>query len=153
MWLASGAATSTEDRKGVAWTMRADRGRRRLMMMVMVRAMVPVAGMPPKNGVMKLATPCAISSWLGLCRSSIRPSAMRAHSRDSMAPSNVSVRVGMNRKRALLQLNSGHCKVGRCAGMPPNLLPIVSTGSERLTQASVANSSAMMEPGTALMPL
>ena len=33
-----------------------------LLMLVTVRAMVPVAGMPPKKGVTKLATPCAISS-------------------------------------------------------------------------------------------
>ena len=29
---------------------------------------VPVAGMPPKNGVTMLATPCAISSWFGSWR-------------------------------------------------------------------------------------
>ena len=121
-----------------------------LLMLVTVRAMVPVAGMPPKNGVTKLATPWAISSWLGLWRSPIMPSAMRAHSSDSIAPSSVKVKVGMSKKRALSQLNSGQAKPGREEGMPPNLLPIVSTGRFSSQVTKVANTSAMMEPGTML---
>ena len=76
-------------------------------------------------------------------------SAMRAHSSDSIAPSKARVSVGMSKNRALSQLNAGHWKLGRLAGMPPNLLPIVSTGSDRPAVARVANSSAMIEPGRA----
>ena len=36
--------------------------------LVTVRAMVPVAGIPPKNGTTKLAMPWAISSWFGSWR-------------------------------------------------------------------------------------
>ena len=60
--------------------------------LVTVRAIVPVAGMPPKNGTTKLATPCAISSWFGSWRG--KPdswSATRAHSSDSTAPSSAIV--------------------------------------------------------------
>jgi hypothetical protein len=67
--------------------------------LVTVRAMVPVAGMPPKNGVTKLATPWAMSSWLGSwrCNCGVMLSATRAHSSDSMAPSSAMVTVGISR--------------------------------------------------------
>ena len=56
--------------------------------LVTVRAIVPVAGMPPKNGVTTLAMPCAISSWFGSWRGWVdKPSATRAQSSDSTAPS------------------------------------------------------------------
>jgi len=76
--------------------------------------------------------------------------AKRAHSNDSMEPSKARMNVGTSKKRALSQLNAGHWKLGMTAGMPPNLLPMVSTGKDRPKQARVANSSAMMEPGTKL---
>jgi hypothetical protein len=64
---------------------------------VTVRAMVPVAGMPPNSGVTKLATPCAMSSSFEHARGCqvARLSATRAHSSDSMAPSMAMVSMGM----------------------------------------------------------
>ena len=65
-------------------------------MLVTVRATVPVAGMPPKNGDAVLAMPCAISSWFGSWRgSALDLSATRAHSRDSIAPKSAMVSVGV----------------------------------------------------------
>ena len=123
-----------------------------LLALVTVRAMVPVAGMPPKNGVTKLATPWAISSWLGLWRSPIMPSATRAHSSDSIAPSKARVRVGMTKAWALAQLNSGHTQLGRLEGMPPKRLPMVSNGKPHQAVSAVANTSTTMEPGKLATP-
>src|SRR6266550_4589100 len=50
-----------------------------------VRAIAPVAGMPPKQIEPMLATPWAQSSRLDLCRPPIMPSATTAQRRDSMA--------------------------------------------------------------------
>ena len=61
-WLANGAATQTTSNKTSACTIPATGERPPLFTLVTVRAMVPVAGMPPKKGVTKLATPCAMSS-------------------------------------------------------------------------------------------
>ena len=58
-----------------------------LLMLVIVRAMAPVAGIPPKIGDARLAIPWAISSVLESWRSPITPSATVAESSDSMAPS------------------------------------------------------------------
>ena len=116
--------------------------------LVMVRAMVPVAGMPPKKGVTKLATPCAISSWFGSWRGkSVALSATRAHSSDSIAPSSAIVTVGMNSSLAVAQLNSGSAKAGNACGMPPKREPMVSTGSFSSNATTVAATSAMIVPG------
>ena len=57
-----------------------------LLILVMVRAMAPVAGMPPKKGTTMFAAPCAMSSVFELCLSPMTPSATIAESKDSMAP-------------------------------------------------------------------
>ena len=46
-----------------------------LLILVIVRAMAPVAGMPPNSGVSRLAAPCAISSVFESWRSPVTPSA------------------------------------------------------------------------------
>ena len=45
-----------------AWVIPAMGVRPPLLMLVIVRAIAPVTGIPPKKGTMILATPCAISS-------------------------------------------------------------------------------------------
>ena len=57
-----------------------------LLIFVIVRAIAPVAGIPPKKGTMIFAAPCAMSSVFELCLSPITPSATIAESRDSIAP-------------------------------------------------------------------
>ena len=66
-----------------------------LLMLVMVRAMAPVAGMPPKSGEARLAKPWAISSVLELWWSPITPSATVAESRLSIAPRMAMVMAGV----------------------------------------------------------
>ena len=94
--------------------------------------------------------PWAISSWLGLWRSSMMLSAIRAHSNDSIAPNSASVKAGSNKKRAVSHENSGQSSVGRLLGTPPNRVPMVSTGMPLTLTSSVASTSATMEPGTSV---
>ena len=56
-------------------------------MLVAVRAIAPVAAMPPKNGQTMLAMPSAISSEFGSWRVPAMPSATTAAISDSIAPS------------------------------------------------------------------
>ncbi len=70
-----------------AWMMPATGVRPPLVMLVIVRAMAPVTGMPPKNGTVILARPWPISSVLELVREPVIPSATVDDSSDSMAPS------------------------------------------------------------------
>ena len=88
MNLASGAATRMMTSSVRACTIPATGVRPPHLTLVAVRAMAPVAAMPPKSGLAMLAIPNAINSWFGLCRSSTMPSATTAHNRDSIAASN-----------------------------------------------------------------
>ena len=132
MCRASGAASSTMSASVAACTMPAMGLVAPARRLVTVRAMVPVAGMPPKNGTMKLATPWAMSSWLGSCflwcGLVASWSATRAHSSDSMAPSSAMVTVGVTSRRTVSHEKSGNANAGACCGMPPKREPIVSTG-------------------------
>ncbi|MNG16707.1 hypothetical protein D3C84_1006450 [compost metagenome] len=57
------------------------------LILVAVRAIAPVAGIPPKRGVTMFAMPCPISSRLLLWRVPVIPSATTADSKDSIPPS------------------------------------------------------------------
>ena len=71
-------------------------------MLVAVRAMAPVAGIPPKSGEAILATPCATSSTLELWRSPVMPSATTAESMLSSAASSATVKAeGIKRQNVL----------------------------------------------------
>ncbi len=143
---ASGAASSTTASSVSACTMPAMGEAAPARTLVMVRAMVPVAGMPPKKGTTKLATPCAISSWLGSWRgNSVALSATRAHSSDSMAPSIAIVSVGISSCLAVVQLSSGSAKAGSDCGMPPKREPMVSTG--RLNSAVASGGQHQRDDG------
>ena len=63
-----------------------------MVILVIVRAMAPVTGIPPKMGTVILASPCPISSVLELVREPVIPSATVAESSDSMAPSTAIVK-------------------------------------------------------------
>ena len=92
-----------------------------MLILVIVRAIAPVAGIPPKNGTTTFATPCAINSVLELCLSPITPSATIADNSDSIAPSMAIVnaegkRSCTNESSVCPSANSSD---GRCgAGMP-----------------------------------
>jgi len=55
------------------------------LILAAVRAIAPVAGIPPNNTEPILPIPCPISSWLLLCLLFTIPSATTAERRDSIA--------------------------------------------------------------------
>ena len=83
-----------------------------MLMLVIVRAMAPVTGIPPKNGTTMLAAPCAMSSVLELWRSPVTPSATVAESSDSMAPSMAMVKAGGSRPRMVSRLKENPAGAG-----------------------------------------
>ena len=96
-------------------------------MLVTVRAMAPVAGMPPNSTDAMLAAPWAVSSTLELCLSPVMPSATTHESSDSMPASRAMVMASGNSSRTRAKVNVGQTKLGSSRGMPPNRLPMVST--------------------------
>ena len=146
-FFARGAANKITSSSVNAWTMPAIGVLPPLCTFVTVLAIVPVAGMPPKNGLTKLAMPCAINSWLGWWRSWIMPSATLAQSSDSIEPSKARVRAGMMTNCAVSQLTGIHWKWGRPEGIPPKRLPIVSTGRFITDVMIVASTIATTVPG------
>ena len=141
---ASGAATSRTASSVSAWIMPATGVRAPERMFVAVRAIAPVAGKPPNSGETMLAMPCAISSTFGLCRSPPMRSATTADISDSIAPSIATVSAGEANAESDAAWNCGMTSGGKPIGMPPNRLPIVSTGSRNAATIAVPPSSTTM---------
>jgi len=138
---------------------------------VAVRAMAPVAGMPPKKGVMMLPTPNASSSASGSWRVRAIPSATTAERSDSMAPSMATAKALGSSMRTVARLRPmgwplgvsaphGHMKEGSTRGIPAtrwpstivwNRLPIVSTWNpgtqRRRSQLTIAANGSAMSGG------
>ena len=134
-----------------------------LLMFVIVRAIAPVAGIPPKNGTTTFATPCAISSVFELCLSPITPSATIALSKLSIAPNIAIVNAAGNNFWIIVKNDSpsANSRLGTCgAGIPCGSAyksPIVwidaapqLSGANSLSShtAKVAKIIAANEPGT-----
>src|SRR5699024_11396687 len=68
-----------------------------LLMFVAVRAIAPVAGIPPNKGVMILAKPCPNNSLFDRCCFPVMPSATTAESKDSIPPSMAITKAGCQR--------------------------------------------------------
>ena len=149
IWLASGAAAIMIARSVTAWIIPATGVRPPLFTLAVVRAIAPVAGIPPNRIEPMLATPWATSSQSALWRLPVMPSATTAESRDSIAASIAIVRAEGINSRAIDRLNGGRCGVGSVLGIPPNLLPIVSTpctsNSATMHEAAI---TATIIPGT-----
>ena len=77
-----------------AWTIPATGVRPPLFTFVAVRAIAPVAGIPPKSGETMFATPWATSSMFERCLPPIMPSATTADSSDSIPASSAIVKAG-----------------------------------------------------------
>ena len=75
------------------------------------------------------------------------PSATRAHSSDSMAPSSAIERIGPARLRTTSQSKAGTPKGGSVRGMPPNRLPMVSTFRPNTLTARVPRTITTTVPG------
>ncbi|MNJ39451.1 hypothetical protein D3C77_343230 [compost metagenome] len=76
------------------------------LILVAVRAIAPVAGMPPNNGAAIFAMPCPINSRLLLCLLFVIPSATTADSKDSMLPNIAIMKAGLIIAVILLRLKS-----------------------------------------------
>src|SRR4051812_21283696 len=87
-----------------------------LLMLVAVRAMAPVAGIPPKSGETMLAIPCATSSMLLRCRPPIMPSATTAESSDSIAPRAAMANAGPASSRMVASDTGGDGRAGGGGG-------------------------------------
>ena len=99
--------------------------------LVTVRAIVPVAGMPPKSGTTKLAMPCAISSWFGSWRGCVDEVVgdARAQQRLDRAEQRDRQRRDEELLRAVPAERRQRERRAAPCGMPPKREPIVSTGS------------------------
>ena len=110
--------------------------------LVAVRAIAPVAGMPPNSGDAMLATPCATSSMFERWRPPIIPSATTAERRDSTAPSSAIVNAAPIRPGICRKVTAGSEGAGSTALITPNRLPMVSTGRCPSCTAAVVTMSA-----------
>ena len=104
---------SNTNNNTTAWMIPATAVRPPLLMLVIVRAMAPVTGIPPKKGTTMLATPWAMSSVFELCRSPVTPSATVAESGDSMAPSMAMVKAAGISRLIVSMLNENPSGAGK----------------------------------------
>ena len=124
-----------------------------LLILVIVRAMAPVAGIPPKMGEAMLAIPCPISSVFELWWSPITPSATVADSSDSMAPSTAIVTAGPTNPLIVSHVSSGTTAPGRVELMlkrSPMVSMVVTPAYSLSSRATmVMRIIATNEPGSA----
>src|SRR5574344_3127333 len=142
---------SMMSRSVTACTMPATGVRPPFLIFVAVRAIAPVAGMPPKIGLTMFATPCAISSIFESCFAPIIPSATTALSSDSIAPSTAIEIAEGNNSFIVEMLKSGSWGDGNVDGIEPYREPIVSQWNEVYLLikifANVPNIITMSDPG------
>ena len=137
----------------MAWTIPATGDFPPLLMLAMVRAMAPVAGIPPNIGVTMLAIPSPMSSVLALCFRPVTPSVTIAARRDSMAQRIAIVNAGENRFLTVSSSNFGKTGfgIGRPSASSGNLVPMVArlTPAKRSRQmeAAVPTTRATRDPG------
>ena len=144
---ASGAASSMNSRRKTECSMPAIGPRAPARTLVAVRAIVPVAQMPPNSAEPMLATPWATSSQLDRWRRPVMPSATTAESSDSMAPSSAKDRASGRTACILARLMAGRLGAGSIDGMPPKRVPIVSTGKPKAQAATDVATTAISMPG------
>jgi len=115
--------------------------------LVAVRAMVPVTQMPPNSAEPILAKPCATSSQLERWRRPVMPSATTADNSDSMAPSSANAIASGNTASTFATENVGNAGKGNSRGMPPQRVPMVSTGMLKAQVTMAAMTTAIRMPG------
>jgi len=77
------------------------------------------------------------------------PAAGTADNSDSMAPSNAKAIASGSTARAFSIETTGHAGHGNACGMPPNRVPMVSTGNDSAHAAIAATATAIRMPGQA----
>ena len=129
-------------------------------MFVAVRAIAPVAGMPPKRGDAMFAIPCPISSVLESCFPPVIPSATTALKRDSIAARTAMDTAVGKSILIVFKEKSGNWGAGRVFGitkcsLPSANVPIVSVFNEqnlsRRIDATVARIRTIKLPGIFFM--
>src|SRR3989449_3307320 len=110
--------------------------------LVAVRAMAPVAGIPPNSGEAMFAIPCATSSMFERWRPPIMPSATTAERSDSTAPSSAIVNAAPINPGIWWNETAGREGAGSAALITPKRLPMVSTGRCSSCTAAVVTMSA-----------
>ena len=124
-----------------------------LRMLVAVRAIAPVAAMPPNSGETMLAIPCPTSSWLASCFVPAMPSATTADSSDSIAPSIAIVKAEGSSSITSSKPIDGTENAGSERGMAPKVDSIVAMpGSSKASVTAVAATIASSGPGTFARP-
>ncbi|GFI66686.1 hypothetical protein IMSAG192_00207 [Muribaculaceae bacterium] len=123
------------------------------VMLIIVRAIAPVTGIPPKNGTTILAMPCPISSVFEFVREPVTPSATVADSSDSIAHNMAIVKAEGRRRLMVFIERSKPSGVGMSVDRAPKRSPIVSTcmpGTAllRIYTTAVISTIAMSEPGS-----
>ena len=114
--------------KKIAWKIPATGVLPPALILVAVRAIAPVAGIPPKIPEAIFATPCPTNSWFNECLCPIKPSATTADSKASIPAKNAIVNADGTNSRISSNEKVGHTGVGRPSGRLGKRLPIVSTG-------------------------
>ncbi len=129
------ASANTETSRTTLWTTVATRVCAPARTLTAVRAIAPVAGIPPMNDTATLASPWPSSSRSGSCGSpSAIPSATLAESRLSRAASAATASTADRSVGRSVTANSGTCGYGRPAGM----CPIRATGRSASSATTVA---------------
>ena len=117
-------------------------------MLVAVRAIAPVTGMPPTIGTTRLAMPCATSSALESCRSPRHPRRPRPPTTGSRprpaAPLSAPTAAAAARGRPGTRAGAGSASRAGCL---PKRDPIVSTGRPKSHTAAVPATRARIAPG------
>jgi hypothetical protein len=119
-----------------------------LFTFVAVRAIAPVAGIPPTSALAMFATPCPTSSMLERWRPPIIPSATTAERSDSTPPSIAMVSAGPTSAITCVKERSGKSGCGIAALIAPKREPIVSTGSPSHCTTAVVTTRATKGDGT-----
>ncbi len=112
-----------------------------------VRAMAPVAGIPPKRPEKILPSPCPISSALDLWVSPIIPSETTAESSDSIPARMAMVKAGESICEISDMFTDGSAGAGKEEESVPYTLPMVLTGSCAKYVIAVVMTMATREPG------
>lgn len=139
---------SVISKRTIAWIIPATGVLPPFLILVAVRAIAPVAGIPPNKGVIIFATPCAINSIFERCRPPIIPSATTADSNDSIAAKIAIVVAGPIRLFIVAKSICGKTGDGSADGSSPNFDPIVSKGKLNTCAIAVVKTNATIDPGT-----
>src|SRR5699024_6934883 len=149
IWEANGANNNKVASTNILWKTPENGLTAPLFILVALRAIARVAGIPPKRGVTIFAIPCPISSRSELCLLPVIPSETTADSRDSIPPNIAITNAGCQSIKIFSQVIWGYLNVGNDCGMPPNADQIVATLLvQKMTAATVGLMRATSKTGT-----